>query len=76
MTIIHELYSPDLVMLPIGDHYTMSPREAAYAVNLLKPKAVVPMHFGTFPLLTGTPSQLEKLVKDVEVMEMKPGETV
>ena len=76
MKIIHELYAPDVAMLPIGDHYTMSPREAAYAVNLLKPKTVIPMHFGTFPVLTGTPSQFEKLVKDVEVMEMTPGETV
>jgi L-ascorbate metabolism protein UlaG (beta-lactamase superfamily) len=76
MKIIHELYAPDLAMLPIGDHYTMSPREAAYAVGLLKPKAVIPMHFGTFPVLTGTPSQLEKLVKGTEVVAMKPGETI
>jgi L-ascorbate metabolism protein UlaG (beta-lactamase superfamily) len=63
-------------MLPIGDHYTMSPREAAYAVNLLKPKAVIPMHFGTFPMLTGTPGEFKKLVKGVDVVEMKPGETL
>ena len=62
-------------MLPIGDHYTMGPREAAYAINLLKPKTVIPMHFGTFPLLTGTPSELQKLVSGVEVLEMKPGVT-
>jgi L-ascorbate metabolism protein UlaG (beta-lactamase superfamily) len=54
----------------------MSPREAAYACNLLKPKAVVPMHFGTFPLLTGTPAELRRLVSGVEVVEMKPGETI
>ena len=63
-------------MMPIGDHYTMGPREAAYACNLLKPKAVIPMHFGTFPALTGTPSALQKLVPGVEVDEMKPGETI
>jgi L-ascorbate metabolism protein UlaG (beta-lactamase superfamily) len=53
MQIIRELYAPEIVMLPIGDHYTMSPREAAYACRLLKPKTVIPMHFGTFPVLTG-----------------------
>ena len=75
MRIIHELYAPQIAMLPIGDRFTMSPREAAYACNLLKPKTVIPMHFGTFPMLTGTPAQFQKLVKDVEVVEMKPGVT-
>jgi L-ascorbate metabolism protein UlaG (beta-lactamase superfamily) len=73
MQIIRELYAPEIVMLPIGDHYTMSPREAAYACRLLKPKTVIPMHFGTFPVLTGTPAQLQKLVPELEVVEMKPG---
>ena len=76
MQIIRELYAPEIVMLPIGDHYTMSPREAAYACRLLKPKTVIPMHFGTFPVLTGTPAQLQKLVPEVEVVEMKPGVTI
>jgi L-ascorbate metabolism protein UlaG (beta-lactamase superfamily) len=76
MKIIHDLYNPEIAMLPIGDHFTMSPREAAYAVGLLKPKTVIPMHFGTFPVLTGRPSELAKLVKDVEVCEMKPGQTI
>ena len=76
MQIIRDLYAPDICMLPIGDHYTMSPREAAYACNLLKPKTVIPMHFGTFPVLTGTPGQLQKLVSGVEIFEMKPGQTV
>ena len=76
MQIIRELYAPEIVMLPIGDHYTMSPREAAYACRLLKPKTVIPMHFGTFPVLTGTPAQLQKLVPEFEVAEMKPGVTV
>ena len=75
MRIIYELYAPEIAMLPIGDRFTMSPREAAYACNLLKPKTVIPMHFGTFPMLTGTPAQFQKLVKDVEVVEMKPGVT-
>jgi len=76
MQIIRELYAPEIVMLPIGDHYTMSPREAAYACRLLKPKTVIPMHFGTFPVLTGTPAQLQKLVPEFEVVEMKPGVTI
>jgi L-ascorbate metabolism protein UlaG (beta-lactamase superfamily) len=76
MRIIQELYAPDIVMLPIGDQYTMGPREAAYACNLLKAKTVIPMHFATFPLLTGTPSELQKLVPGTKVFEMKPGVTV
>ena len=76
MQIIRDLYAPEICMLPIGDHYTMSPREAAYAVNLLKPKTVIPMHFGTFPVLTGTPGQLQNLVEGVEVMELRPGQTI
>ncbi|HYY70390.1 MAG TPA: metal-dependent hydrolase [Terriglobales bacterium] len=74
MQIIRELYAPEIVMLPIGDHFTMSPREAAYASRLLKPKMVIPMHFGTFPVLSGTPAELKKLVKDAEILEMKPGQ--
>jgi L-ascorbate metabolism protein UlaG (beta-lactamase superfamily) len=76
MQIIRELYAPQIAMLPIGDHFTMSPREAAFACNLLKPKTVIPMHFGTFPLLTGKPSDLRKLAPGVEVVEMKPGVTI
>ena len=76
MAIIRELYAPEIVMLPIGDHFTMGPREAAYACNLLKPKAVIPMHFGTFPVLTGTPGELQNLVPGVKVVALKPGETV
>ncbi|MBV9625538.1 MAG: metal-dependent hydrolase [Acidobacteria bacterium] len=76
MAIIRDLYRPSIAMLPIGDHYTMSPREAAYACNLLKPETVIPMHFATFPLLKGRPAELSRLVEGVEVLEMKPGETV
>lgn len=76
MAIIRELYAPDICLLPIGDNYTMGPREAAYACKLLKPQMVIPMHFGTFPVLTGTPAELRKLAPDVDVREMKPGETI
>jgi L-ascorbate metabolism protein UlaG (beta-lactamase superfamily) len=76
MAIIREIYAPEICMLPIGDHYTMGPLQAAYACKLLKPETVIPMHYGTFPVLTGTPSELRKLAPDVEVREMKPGETI
>jgi L-ascorbate metabolism protein UlaG (beta-lactamase superfamily) len=76
MAIIRELYAPDIVMLPIGDHFTMGPREAAYACKLLKAKTVIPMHFATFPALIGTPSALQKLVPDTKVFEMTPGVTI
>ena len=79
MKIIAELYRPDLACLPIGDRYTMSPREAAYAPRLLGVRAVVPMHYGTFPILTGTPEALKELTKDIkglEVIALKPGDTL
>lgn len=78
MHIIHELYDPEIVCLPIGDLFTMSPREAAYACKLLKPKTVVPMHFGTFPPLVGRPSQLQEMVADfgIEVIDIQPGQTL
>lgn len=79
MKLIKELYQPDLAMLPIGDLFTMSPREAAYACQFLGIRKVIPMHFGTFPPLTGTPQQLKELTRDLkglEVVAMKPGETV
>src|SRR5271154_5418579 len=76
MRIIRELYAPEIVMLPVGDLFTMGPREAAYACNLLKAKTVILMHFGTFPPLVGRPSDLKKLVPSIEIFEMKPGVTI
>jgi L-ascorbate metabolism protein UlaG (beta-lactamase superfamily) len=76
MALIAEIYKPDLAFLPIGDLFTMSPREAAVACRLLKAKTVVPMHFGTFPPLTGRPSKLQELVPDVKIWELTPGKTV
>ncbi|MCL5116427.1 MAG: metal-dependent hydrolase [Firmicutes bacterium] len=75
MSIIHELYAPDVAMLPIGGHFTMSPKEAAYAVKLLKPKMVIPMHYGTFDALTGTPEALKDLLagQPVEIEALQPG---
>jgi len=78
MQLIEQLYHPELAFLPIGDLYTMSPREAAVACRLLKAKKVVPMHFGTFPPLTGRPDQLQKLIADTatEVWPLEPGKPV
>jgi len=78
MQLIRQLYHPELAMLPIGDLYTMSPHEAAAACALLQAKKVVPMHFGTFPPLTGRPEQLSKLLagQATEVWALEPGKTV
>lgn len=76
MALIGELFAPDLAMLPIGDHYTMGPRLAAKALELLGTKDVIGMHYGTFPPLVGRPSQLRELVAtqlDVTVHELQPG---
>jgi L-ascorbate metabolism protein UlaG (beta-lactamase superfamily) len=75
MALIGKLLTPDIALLPIGDHYTMGPRSAAEAIRLLGVKKVVPMHFGTFPALTGTPDDLRKEASDVsglEVLELEP----
>ena len=76
MHIIRELYAPEVAMLPIGDLFTMGPREVEYACGLLRPKVVIPMHFGTFPALTGNSKELEQVAEDlaIHVMVMKPGE--
>jgi L-ascorbate metabolism protein UlaG (beta-lactamase superfamily) len=78
MQLIAQLYSPQLAFLPIGDLYTMSPREAAVACRLLEAPRVIPMHFGTFPPLTGRPAELGKLLEDTvtKVWELQPGKTV
>lgn len=77
MRFIGEYYKPDLALLPIGGHFTMDPAHGAYAVrNLLKVKQVIPMHYGTFPPLKGTPEQLKKALGDfaAKVINMKPGD--
>jgi L-ascorbate metabolism protein UlaG (beta-lactamase superfamily) len=77
MRLIGEIYKPTIAFLPIGDHFTMGPAQAAKACELLGVKQVVPMHYGTFPALTGTPDALRALVepKGVRVLELTPGET-
>lgn len=79
MKLISDLYRPDVAILPIGGLYTMGPREAAKAVEFLKPKIVIGMHYGTFPALAGTPDQLKmylpaKFKKCVRTLE--PGKAI
>jgi len=79
MAWIHELYRPDLAMLPIGGHYVMGPKEAAHAVKLLQVPRVIPMHYASFPVLKGTPGnfqkELLKLGMETEVIVLAPGES-
>jgi L-ascorbate metabolism protein UlaG (beta-lactamase superfamily) len=77
MKLIGELYQPQVAMLPIGGHFTMGPKEAALAVKLLGSKTVLPLHFGTFPPLKGTPDQLAALVgQEVDVARIAPGDSI
>ena len=79
MKLIGELYAPDVALLPIGDYYTMGPREAAMAIRFLNVRHVIPMHFGTFPELVGRPEQVRQLTQDIsglEIHALKPGESI
>ena len=76
MQLIGRIYSPDVAVLPIGGHFTMDPREAGVACELLGVKRVVPCHWGTFPVLTGTPQELAKLAPNVTVEQLEPGDSV
>jgi L-ascorbate metabolism protein UlaG (beta-lactamase superfamily) len=78
MALIEQLYHPELAFLPIGDLYTMSPHEAAMACRLLRARKVIPMHFGTFPPLTGRPDALRERIRglETEIWELEPGKSV
>ncbi len=80
MKLIGELYKPIIALLPIGGHYTMGPKEAAKATELIRPKYVIPMHYNTFPVIKGRPEDFKKYVEDlvpeVRVIILKPGEEV
>jgi L-ascorbate metabolism protein UlaG (beta-lactamase superfamily) len=77
MSLIGRIYSPDLAVLPIGDHYTMGPREAAVALELLGVARCVPCHYGTYPILVGTPDELrEHAPPGVEILAPEPGESI
>lgn len=73
---VRELYAPLIGLLPIGGHFTMDPRQAALAAGWLGVKVVVPMHYGTFPALAGTPAQLKATLKGVSVIEPTPGKAM
>jgi L-ascorbate metabolism protein UlaG (beta-lactamase superfamily) len=77
MSLIGRIYRPGVAVVPIGDHFTMGPREAAVALELIGAPRCIPSHYGTFPLLTGTPEELRRLAPDgVELLVPAPGETV
>ena len=74
MALVRERFAPSIAVLPIGGHYTMGPRDAARAVELLGVSTVVPVHFGTFPVLAGTPDELRGHTS-ATVVSLAPGET-
>ena len=76
MQLISRLYGPDVAVLPIGDWFTMGPEEAAVALELLGSPRCVPSHWGTFPLLSGTPQKLKELAPNADVAELEPGESI
>jgi L-ascorbate metabolism protein UlaG (beta-lactamase superfamily) len=76
MQLIGRIYEPDVAVLPIGDHYTMGPKEASVALELLGVDKCIPCHYGTFPLLHGTPAELERLAPGVIVLAPEPGQAV
>ncbi|HXR12622.1 MAG TPA: metal-dependent hydrolase [Gaiellaceae bacterium] len=75
MQLIGRIYEPDIAILPIGDHFTMGPREASVAIELVGAKRVVPCHWGTFGLLTGTPDQLD-VPTGVTIEDVEPGGSI
>ena len=76
MQLIRHLWEPDYAVLPIGDHFTMGPREAAVAIDILGNPRVIPCHWGTFPVLTGTPDQLQQEAPEAAIVRMEPGDTI
>jgi L-ascorbate metabolism protein UlaG (beta-lactamase superfamily) len=78
LKIIRELYAPQIGLLPMGDHFTMGPKAAAIAAGYLGVKTVIPIHYGTFPQLTGTPAELKSHLSGtgIDVLTPEPGETI
>jgi len=76
MQLIRHLWEPDYAVLPIGDYFTMGPREAALAIDMLGDPFVVPCHWGTFPVLRGTPDELQEEKPDAKIVRMEPGDTI
>ncbi len=79
MALIGDFYKPDLALVCIGGHFTMDPEGAAYAIReLIKPKQVIPIHYGTYPVINRTPAELKKALGDapVEVLDIVPGQAL
>jgi L-ascorbate metabolism protein UlaG (beta-lactamase superfamily) len=79
MALINTFYAPDLALVTIGGYFTMDPEGAAYAVReLIKPKQVIPIHYGTFPVINRTPAEFKKALGDspIEVLDVKPGQAL
>jgi L-ascorbate metabolism protein UlaG (beta-lactamase superfamily) len=76
MELIARIYKPDVAVLPIGGHYTMDPKEAAVALELLGNPRCVPCHWGTMALLAGTPQELKQLAPNANIVEFEPGDTI
>lgn len=77
MQLIGDIYHPQISMIPIGDRATMGPLQASHAIRMLQSPVIIPFHYGTFPMLSGTPEELQELIKnqpEVELKAMKPGE--
>jgi len=79
MALIRELYAPKIALLPIGGHFTMGPAEAAKAVELIRPEIAIPMHYGTFPVISIDPNEFKRLVSEkalpTNIVILNPGET-
>ena len=78
MKLYGEIYHPELAFLPVGDHFTMGPEEAAFAARMLGVKEIIPMHYGTFPVLTGSPEQLEEKLSGsgIKVLKVQAGKSI
>jgi L-ascorbate metabolism protein UlaG (beta-lactamase superfamily) len=79
MALLRHLYRPELAFLPIGDLFTMGPMQAAHAIRLLQVRHIIPIHYATFPALTGTPVELREQTRDItglSIHALKPGETL
>jgi len=79
MALINKFYKPDLALVCIGGHFTMDPEHAAYAVReLIRPKQVIPMHYGTYPVINRTPAEFKAALGNapIKVLDMKPGDAL
>ncbi|MEQ9092168.1 MAG: metal-dependent hydrolase [Balneola sp.] len=70
LTLYGELYEPHIVLAPIGDHYTMGPQEAAYAVEMVNPNFAVPIHYGTWPPIDSDPNEFKEVLQEISDVEV------